>query len=354
MHLELVNILQFIFIFQAAFGAILVWNNRRYRGLLYLSVLLIISMTFNLLEELNITRDYYLVTPIFTLAKGPVFYLFVYRLVYPDRNYTNIQSLHLAPMLLALSLTSWPQVVIALGTLNQFVYASMTWALIFRYHQASATMRSDAESLQLNWAIKVLVVYLILGFIDLVRLNMQPYISLPLNLSGQFFGTLTGLVLFTYLIFKAVRNPKLFNGMEFYLQNFNVKSRQKPETESSSEADSENQILSQIFTQLNQKIEAETLHRQPRLSLNHLAESTGLNIRDISRAINLNSGKNFNDFINQKRIADIKSQLESSEASSSKILDLAFDVGFGSKSTFNAVFKKETGTTPSEYIKSLA
>ena len=341
MQVEAVNILQFIFVFLAGFGAILIYPNARYRGLFYMAIFLAVAMSFNLLEELNITRQIYLVTPIFTLAKGPVFYLFVYRLVYPDRPFTYFQLSHFLPMLITLPLTSWPQMVIAFGTVSQIIYAGLVVHLIYQYHIASASMRSDAESLQLKWVLKVLVAYILLGLYDLIRLNMQPYIPYSVNLGGQFFGTLCGLVIFAFLIYKAVRNPVLFNGMQIYQQNLTIKV---------DEAD-DHSFSESVFKEINQTILSESLHHKPRLSLSDLAEIMGLNIRDISRAINITTRKNFNDYINLLRISEVKDQI--AQNPEKNLLDIGLAAGFGSKSTFNAVFKRETGMTPSGYLRSL-
>jgi len=343
MELAPVNILQFIFVFQAIFGALLIYKNERYRGLFIMAVLLALSMSFNLLEELNITRDFHLITPIFTLSEGPVFYLFVYRLVFPEKPFTTKQLFHFAPMIAALPLTQWPQLVIGFGSVSQIIYAGLVVHLLYQYHQASQAMRSDADALQLKWVLKVLIVYLLLGLYDLIRLNLQPYIPVSINVGGQSFGTFCGLIIFSFMIFKAVKNPVLFNGMQAYLDM----QRADP----IENTDSEHAQI--IFNELKRQIIDKSLHHKPRLSLNNLAELTGLNVREISRAINLASGRNFNDFINQLRIDDIKQQLEDANRDNRKILDIALETGFGSKSTFNAVFKRETGKTPTEYLSGI-
>jgi len=192
-----VNIIQSIFVFQAVFGALLVWKNSRYRGLAYLLLLSMLAMAFNLLEEIGGTRNWYLITPIFQLGKGPLFYLFVYRLVYSKLSNNRQYLLHSLPMLVVLPLTSWPQFVIGLGTISQLSYAVFTVKLIFKYHSASFYNRSDAETLQLNWVIKVLVAFLVLGSLDLIRLNLQPYIPVVINLTGQLIENTMELFLYS-------------------------------------------------------------------------------------------------------------------------------------------------------------
>ena len=343
MQVQPVNIVQFVFVFQVLFGTFLIWKNARYRGLCYLLILAAFSMLFNLAEELANTSALYLVTPIFILGKGPLFYLFVYQLVYPDKQRRNAYLIHLAPMLIALPLTHWPQLVIALGTISQLVYAYMSVRLIYAYHNASASMRSDADSLQLFWLVKVLAAFLILGLFDLIRLNLQPYITLDLNLAGQLLENFTTLVLFSFLIYKAAQHPLLFNGMSDF-----------EELDKHEKIDLENEdITKTIFESLEQLIKEKSLHHQPRLSLNDLANETGLNTREISRAINQRAHCSFCDYINRLRVEDLKDKLLVNTNVKISILDKAFGVGFNSKSSFNLIFKRETGTTPTQYMKNL-
>ena len=59
--------------------------------------------------------------------------------------------------------------------------------------------------------------------------------------------------------------------------------------------------------------------------------------------------QNFYDFINTHRIEEIKKRMNDSKFQNLTLLALAYDVGFNSKSVFNAAFKKHTGMTPKEY-----
>lgn len=62
----------------------------------------------------------------------------------------------------------------------------------------------------------------------------------------------------------------------------------------------------------------------------------------------------FYDFVNGYRVRYVQRRIESEDARNLKILSLALDAGFASKSTFNDVFKKHTGKTPSDYRRSVA
>jgi AraC-like DNA-binding protein len=345
MEIQLTNIIQFIFVFQMIFGLCLIWKNKRYRGLSYLLIFSACAMIFNLAEELAGTREFYLITPVFLLGKGPLFYLFVYQLIYPDKKITKERFIHLCPMLFALAFTEWPQYVIALGTISQFIYVCLSIRLISFYHKASFSMRSDADSLQLFWLIKVLVALLLVGALDLVRLNLQPNIPLEFNLAGQLFENGSILIILSFLIYKAVNHRLLFNGMSAFEQ-LDKKMHEKVALDNYDHSKT-------IFVSLEHLIKEKSLHHKNRLSLNDLAAETGLNTRDISRAINQNAHCNFCDYINKLRVEDLKDKLLMSKEDKISILHMAFSVGFNSKSSFNLIFKRETGKTPTQFIKSM-
>lgn len=84
----------------------------------------------------------------------------------------------------------------------------------------------------------------------------------------------------------------------------------------------------------------------PLINLNDIAKRTGLPRNKISMIINQMTGKNFNELINAYRIEDAKILIINNN---SNILDIAYEVGFNSKSTFNTAFKKYAGSTPSEF-----
>ena len=86
----------------------------------------------------------------------------------------------------------------------------------------------------------------------------------------------------------------------------------------------------------------------PDLSLPRLAEKSRIPQKTLSRVINERVGVNFNDFVNEYRIRE-SCRLLSSRPSGTPVLDILYESGFNSKSTFNDAFKKKTGKTPSEF-----
>jgi AraC-like DNA-binding protein len=83
------------------------------------------------------------------------------------------------------------------------------------------------------------------------------------------------------------------------------------------------------------------------LSLRGLSEAVDISTHNLSEVLNQNGGQNFYNFVNNFRIEFVCEQLKSD--SDVRLLDLGLKAGFSSKSTFNSVFKKHTGLTPSQY-----
>jgi len=87
------------------------------------------------------------------------------------------------------------------------------------------------------------------------------------------------------------------------------------------------------------------------LNLDNLVETLSLPARHLSQVINVAFNQNFFDFISDYRILEAKQKLYDPVYKDKTILHVLFDVGFNSKSSFNHLFKKKTGMTPSEFRK---
>ncbi len=91
----------------------------------------------------------------------------------------------------------------------------------------------------------------------------------------------------------------------------------------------------------------------PKLSLNVLAQQINVSKHDLSHVLNEGLETNFYDFVNRHRVQSFKQRVASGKYGHLSTLGLALDCGFNSKSSFNQVFKKMEGLTPTEYKKTL-
>ena len=94
-------------------------------------------------------------------------------------------------------------------------------------------------------------------------------------------------------------------------------------------------------------------YRDPDLTLPNLADRLDTTPHKLSEVLNTELGQTFYDFINRYRVDDVRRRLAESRSKNLNVLTVAMDAGFASKSTFNQVFKKQTGQTPSTYRKAL-
>lgn len=85
------------------------------------------------------------------------------------------------------------------------------------------------------------------------------------------------------------------------------------------------------------------------LTLSDLAKQLGVSSNVLSSIINTGFQKNFNDFINEHRVAEVKAKLADGSSNNRNLLGIALECGFNSKATFNRAFRKFTGLSPKEY-----
>ncbi|MCP4151630.1 MAG: helix-turn-helix transcriptional regulator [bacterium] len=87
----------------------------------------------------------------------------------------------------------------------------------------------------------------------------------------------------------------------------------------------------------------------PNLTINDVSGKISIPTYSLSQVINSSLGKNFFRFVNDYRINESKQLLKDKGNANRSILDLLYDCGFNSKSTFNKAFKNVTGMTPSQF-----
>ena len=106
-----------------------------------------------------------------------------------------------------------------------------------------------------------------------------------------------------------------------------------------------------LYENLIAHVDSERAYLEPDISLGTLARDLSASTNHVSQVINEFDQCNFHDFINARRVAEACRRLQ--ESRDANLLELAMDVGFNSKSSFNRAFRKFAGATPSEYLAGL-
>lgn len=103
----------------------------------------------------------------------------------------------------------------------------------------------------------------------------------------------------------------------------------------------------QLLTRLKETMSSSKPFLEPDFSLPELAEQMKVTVHQLSQVINEGLGKSFFEMTAEYRIEEAKRLLR--EQANIKIEEIAGQVGYNSKSSFNTSFKKITGKTPSEW-----
>ncbi|UCF04979.1 MAG: helix-turn-helix domain-containing protein [bacterium] len=107
--------------------------------------------------------------------------------------------------------------------------------------------------------------------------------------------------------------------------------------------------MERALSELKTLMEEEKVFLDPDLTLQKLAQRLKIHYNQLSRIINERFEMSFNNYMNRYRIEEAQRRLADPAERNRNILEIMYDVGFYSKSTFNTAFKKFTGMSPSEY-----
>jgi AraC-like DNA-binding protein len=109
----------------------------------------------------------------------------------------------------------------------------------------------------------------------------------------------------------------------------------------------------EIADKLTKKVtflfDVEKVYRNEDISLRSLSEELAIPSYQLSWILNERMNITFSVLVNTYRVGEVKKRLASLQDKDKTILNIAFDAGFNTKTSFNRVFKKITRMTPSQY-----
>lgn len=258
---------------------------------------------------------------------GPFFYLYLRALVY--RNFkTDLKiCLHFIPAVLAMLLSRFiPIQVIAISIFSSVGGYLLAGILLLRhYHRVLQVHYSQADSVKLDWVYKTLGILAALFIFDICQFVFELQV-----LSNLVFITL--LVFVNAFVLQAMRHPDFFSGIQGTEESF--EDSRQPELKTSQ------------LSKLKSLMEKDKPYLDSNLTLSDLAQAMNLSARECSQLINQGMGCNFPEYINSFRIEEAKWRLQHHNET---VLETLYAVGFNSKSSFNTLFKKTTGMTPTQY-----
>ena len=140
---------------------------------------------------------------------------------------------------------------------------------------------------------------------------------------------------------------------DFILENEEraKESTKKKATNEIIKSDQEN--LNRLKLEVLKSMEESKPYLNEDLTLTQLANIVSTTDKKLSFLLNQYMDTNFYDFINHYRVLSVIEKMSDPEFNKFTLTAIAEASGFKSKSSFNRIFRKETGLTPTEYKKSM-
>ncbi len=314
------------------------------------------------------------------LLYGP--FLFLYTVALTDQEHNKkINPLHFIPFVLALLSTlpfhalSFPQkikvyqdggrayellslIIFIAILISGFLYTFISLQKLKKHRKTIAEQFSYTEKINLKW-----LSYLILGssIIWLVAIFRQDNYVFSAVVLYMFFIGYFGIKqvgIFTMakpeipneiLEKVSIEEGKIIADTIFDEKKIDVQSEKIKYEKSKINSDE----VSAIQKKLNVLIQTEKTYTDPELTLSDLAQKISVHPNTLSQIINSVEQKNFYEYINDLRVEEFKKLIAVPENQKFTLLFLAFESGYNSKSAFNRNFKKNTGHSPSDYLKQM-
>ena len=232
-------------------------------------------------------------------------------------------------------------------------YAIASLKQLERYRKTINNYFSFTDKIELNWLKLLIWGLIIVWVISVVSLILDHFDKSIIPQYGGFYTNIALSVFILIIGYFGLRQPGIF-------VELNTISETKDDNISSKRIEKISQIKQKEHPssekkhqQLLKYMEDEKPYLDNELSIYNLAAQMNLPPYILSQLINQYGGKNFFDFINDYRVKEVKQKIRKQAHHRQTLLAIALDCGFNSKSSFNRVFKKNTGITPREFVKSL-
>lgn len=270
----------------------------------------------------------------------PIAYLFCQAIAHPHNTaLTQRDAMHLAPAVAAVAVFLYGDGllldIIVLST--EAIYTLLTLQLVLRGRSA-IDLPKRFQSMAYRWNQFFLAFYGILLAAD-IAIAIQLSDGSTARSSSAFVFTAIGLfIAATFVGLGAMGKNSIFTWLETQLPP----KAGKPTANAKKNT---NSLAQDVVT----TIEVPRNYGDEDLTITKLARRMGVSVRQVSEAINKNLACSFSELVSQVRVKAATDFLSSPEGQTTQIVDVAYRVGFRSKSNFNKEFKKITNCTPSEY-----
>ena len=290
-----------------------------------------------------------------SLLQLPLFYLYVLSACYSNFKITKKHAIHFFLFIVFLVIfyitdaSNQSLLLYEIVSEIQFIsYIIAIFIVLKKYKTIYLENYSNANYSVYKWLFQITLFSCIAHSFVLVRwfLSNSIYQEYVLNINLLISFSVLSITIF--FVLKALYYPQLFTGINMNLEPLSTTSKKKTKALSAKESEVESQYLETLITFMNDK----KPYLDFELTLQKLSVKTEIPEKELSLLINHHLGKHFFDFINEYRINDAKKLLQAPSKKDLTVLEILYEVGFNSKSSFYSAFKKATNQTPTQYRKS--
>lgn len=219
------------------------------------------------------------------------------------------------------------------------------YLLLKRYRKKLLDSVSSTESIHLTWLNTLFYIWLIIAMV-LVPIGMLSIGSawLPTDLLENLVAI--GSMAFVFVMgYYGFKQTAVFSNLELILPDQSIGKYTR------------SGLTSEEATALHKRLLELMLEKKPylngQLSARDLAMEVGISVNYLSQILSKKQSQHFFDFVNSYRVEEVKQKMNDAKYQRFTLLAIALESGFNSKTSFNTIFKKFTGQTPSQYYRSI-
>jgi len=232
--------------------------------------------------------------------------------------------------------------------ISGLVYAVLSYSLTLKYGNKLKERFSFSEGISLKWLryciVSIGLFFLLAVIVFLLRDGLN--YSFPFNPEYIFYSIL--IIFIFYIGYFGIKHENIFVNIPL---PENGETNQEASITKYKNSGMSAEIASELHEKLLKFMEEKKPYLNPRLSLSDLSRELDISSNQLSQIINQQAGVNFHDFVNKYRVDEFLQNANSNKSFS--LLALALDSGFNSKSSFNYIFKKQKGISPSQYLSEI-
>ncbi|OJJ17891.1 hypothetical protein BKI52_28960 [marine bacterium AO1-C] len=232
-----------------------------------------------------------------------------------------------------------------LGEAQYYVYIVLTILALRKFKRVYLENYAAEFYTFYRWLWQMIIVFLVAHLFALSKNIIQFGSNIQVIIWANMIVSLIATGVSCWFVLKALYQPALFRGIDTQLAVVN-----EPNTQAIVAPDLSNAQQQQI-TALQTLMQAQEPFLDPSLNIQQLANLMDISAKELSQLINVHMGQNFFNLVNSYRIEKAQAILRDPNKQAVTVLEILYEVGFNSKSSFNTAFKKHAGTTPTQYRK---